>query len=359
MIKESSIQKIFEVAQVQEVIGDFVELKKSGSTLKGLSPFSSEKTPSFMVSPSKQIWKCFSSGKGGGSAISFLQEHQNMTFPEAIEYLAKRYSIDLEFEESKEKSEEEKDFKKRCEKVLRFALNTYSKAIGLGNDNPPEALKYLTEKRGFSEETIMEWQLGFAPDRWDTLKATLIEKGYYKEANHLGLVRTKGEHNYDFFKNRIIFPIHSHRGELIGFGGRDLSGQKEAAKYLNSPESDFYQKTKVLYGLDRAIQAIKKAGKAYLTEGYTDVIAMHQANLKNTVATCGTSLTVDHAQLLSRFTNHVVLLRDGDAAGKKAAARDTQNLMKKGFKVEVCILPEGEDPDSICKSMNNPETTAA
>jgi DNA primase len=354
MISQACIQKILETALVEEVIGDDLELKKAGSNYSALSPFSNEKSPSFMVSPAKQIWKCFSSGKGGNNAAGFLMEYKNMTYPEALKTLADRYNIELEFEDIPEKSDEKKEFESRCEKVLQYANNSFMKFLAMGAEDKIPALKYLTVTRGLSEETLIEWQIGFAPDAWQSLTQNFIDKGYYAEAEHLGLTKSSKGNNYDFYRNRIIFPIHDHTAKLVGFGGRALDPD-EKAKYMNSKESDFYSKMTILYGLHRAIKAIKDEGKVYLTEGYTDVIAMHQAGIKNTVATCGTSLTVEHARLLSRFTNHVVLLRDGDEAGQKAAARDLNNLMKKGFRVEVCTLPAGEDPDSLCRKMTSEE----
>lgn len=351
MISEESIQRVREQALVEEVIADFVELKRSGATFKGLSPFVTEKTPSFMVSPAKQIWKCFSSGKGGAGAISFMMDYKGMTYPEAIGFLAERYNVQLDYEKGKEQSEEEKSFKERCEKVLRFAAGTYKKKLAVGAEDLSPALKYLTVNRGLSEDAIIEWELGYAPDAWDTLKQSIIDKGFYTEAEHLGLVKTSKGHTYDFFRNRIVFPIHNHAGYLVGFGSRKFAEDDETAKYLNSKASDFYDKSKVLYGLHQASEAIRKKGLAYLTEGYMDVIAMHQADLKNTVATCGTALTPQHVKLLKRYTNHVVIIRDADPAGLRAAMRDVELLLQEDFRVEVCSLPDGEDPDSLCRKM--------
>lgn len=356
MIKQSSIDIVLATASVEEIIGKYVDLKKSGSNFSGLSPFTNEKSPSFMVSPSKQIWKCFSSGKGGANPISFLMEHKGLTYPEAIKEIAGHYNIELEFESSKEVSEEERSFKDRGDKVLRFALNTFTKQLALGHDVPSESLSYLKVNRGYSEETIIQWELGYAPDAWDTLKQPLIDKGYFKEGEHIGLIKSTEEgKNYDFFRKRIMFPIRDARGILRGFGGRVLDDSKP--KYLNSSESDFYSKSSILYGLHLASNAIRKAKKAYMVEGYTDVISMHQAGLSNTIATCGTSLTEDHIKLLKRYTNHVVILRDGDAAGKKAAERDLKMLLKAGMRSEICILPENEDPDTICRRFSKPIPT--
>lgn len=351
MISEQSIQRVREQSLVEEVIADFVELKRSGATFKGLSPFVTEKSPSFMVSPAKQIWKCFSSGKGGAGAISFLMEYKSFSYPEAIEFLAQRYNISLEYEKGKEESEEQKTFKEKCEKVLRYAAGTYKKKLAVGAEDLSPALRYLTVNRGLSEDTILEWELGYAPDAWDTLKQAIIDKGYYTEAEHLGLLKTSKGHTYDFYRNRIIFPIHNHAGYLVAFGSRKFAEDDESAKYLNSKSSDFYDKSRILYGLNHAAEAIKKKQLVYLTEGYMDVIAMHQAGLKNTVATCGTALTEQHVRLLKRYTNHVVIIRDADPAGLRAAMRDTELLLAQEFRVEVCSLPEGEDPDSLCRKI--------
>jgi DNA primase len=352
MITDDTIQKVFDAAQLEQVIGEYIELRISGSNLKGLSPFNSEKTPSFMVSPSKQIWKCFSSGKGGNSAVGFLMEYQNLTYPEAIMQLANKYSIEVVFDNQPEQSEEQKNLEQRCAQALHFAQNAYLKHLKLGTQDQSPALIYLNQTRKFTEDTIIKWQLGFAPDVWGTIERTLSDKGYFKEGEALGLIKTSKNKTNDFFWNRLIFPIHNHRGELVAFGGRDLSGKDGTAKYLNSPESKLYIKRKVLFGLNRALQSIKKEGFVYLTEGYTDVISMHQAGLPNTVATCGTSLSQEHIILLKRCTKHVVLLRDGDDAGLAAAARDTKLLLKHDFRIEICNLPKGEDPDSICREMN-------
>lgn len=354
MIKQQSIERILERADIVEVVGEFVDLKKAGSNWKGLSPFTSEKTPSFMVSSAKQIFKCFSSGKGGG-AITFLQELNSWTFVECMEHLAKKYGLELEREESKV-SKEEIDHIERLRLCSRAASNRWLKKLG----DDAGSLEYLKVKRGLEDETIYEWELGYAPDTWDFIKDPLIQSGYFNEGIELGLIKRKGERNYDAFRNRIIFPIRDHTGQLVGFGGRDLSGEKEAPKYLNSKDSKLFNKSAVLYGLDKAWKHIQKAGFVWLTEGNFDVISMHQAGLKNTVATCGTSLSVQHARLLMRYTKKIILLRDGDKAGRNAAMRDIQNLLQLGCQVEFCELPDGEDPDSIARkftqSKNQPET---
>lgn len=356
MISHKSVTEIFETANIVEVMEEFETLKKSGSNYACLSPFTEEKTPSCMVSPSKNIFKDFSSGTGGGP-IKYLQETQNWSFVECLEYLAKKYNITLEYEEST-KTKEDLDFEKRLELCLKAANRFFRKNYRALRPDGADEMFCLTGKhsdvvielegkRCFSQETIEDWELGFAPDDWRTLTPLIVEAGYYNEAQELGLVKSKNGRNFDVLRNRITFPIRNHLGQLIGFGGRHLYGEKP--KYLNSPEHPLYKKNHVLYGLHLAAEAIRKEGFAYLTEGYTDVISMHQIGLKNTVATCGTSLTVGHARLLKRYTQHIVLLRDGDKAGTNASAKDMEQLIKFGFKVEMCELDPSLDPDDVCR----------
>lgn len=358
MIQEDSIQRVFEAVDIEEVIRDFVKLKKAGSNWKGYSPFTEERTPSFVVSPAKQIFKCFSTGKGGG-AVSFLQEVKGHSFPEAIEYLAEKYNVELAYT-GREASPEEKDAYKRLDKCIRAAKARWQAELER-DDNP--ALHELLNKRELTRETIMEWELGFAPDAWDFIKRLVIDAGYYEEATELGLIRRKNENTYDFYRNRIIFPIRNHKNQLVSFGGRSLGA--DGAKYLNGQDSKIYKKEKILYGFHqainqriegRSINPIREAGKVYLVEGYFDVISMHQAGIKNTVATSGTSLSLFQTRLISRHTNTVVLLRDGDKAGLKAAQRDLNTLIQEGFKVEIAVLDEGDDPDSIVRKVAEEET---
>lgn len=353
MISELSIQEVLEAARIEEIIGEDVQLKNSGANLKGLSPFTAEKTPSFMVSPAKQIFKDFSSGKGGG-VVTYLEERKGWSFPEAIKYLAEKYNVELRYE-GKEQSKEQISAEKRLLNSLRAAARYYRDKYVEIRGNMPDyltkehhpAVLELEGNRLYSEETIIEWGLGYAPNEWRFLTEKVIPKGYYKECETLGLIKSKNGANFDVLRHRIIFPIHDHMGKLVGFGARALEGGQP--KYLNSKENPIYDKSRVLYGLHKAADAIREEGFAYLVEGYTDVISMHQAGLCNAVATCGTSLTVKHARVLQRYTNHVVICRDGDPAGMRAAARDLAHLVKIGFKSDICQLPLGEDPDTVAR----------
>lgn len=356
MISKSTIDKVFEAARVEEVIGDFVNLKKSGSNFKGLSPFSEERTPSFMVSPVKQIWKDFSSGKGG-TVVSFLMEHEHFTYPEAIKYLAKKYNI--EFEET-EQTDEQKEIASDRESmylVSEFA-NTYFQDIMHNTDQGKSiGLSYFKE-RGFNDETIKKFQLGYSLDEWQAFTDEAIKKGYQlKYLEKTGLTIVKDEKRFDRFKGRVIFPIHSMSGRVLGFGGRILGNNKKAAKYLNSPESDIYHKSKVLYGIYYAKQSIAKEDNCYLVEGYTDVIQLHQKGIHNVVSSSGTALTPEQIRLINRLTKNITVLFDGDAAGIRASLRGIDLILEQGMNVKVCTFPEGEDPDSFARKNSIEELT--
>ena len=349
MISQNSIAQVFETARVEEVIGDFVQLKKSGSNFKGLSPFSEERSPSFMVSPVKQIWKDFSSGKGG-NAVTFLMEHEHFTYPEAIKYLAKKYNIEIEETERTDEEKAQADTKESLYLVSEYA-NTYFQKI-LHNTNPGKAigLSYFNE-RGFTEETIKKFQLGYSLDEWQAFTDDALGKGYQLQfLEQTGLTIVKGEKRFDRFKGRVMFPIHSMSGRILGFGGRILVNDKKAAKYLNSPESEIYHKSKVLYGLYYAKQSIAKEDNCYLVEGYTDVIQFHQKGIKNVVSSSGTALSSDQIRLINRLTNNITVLFDGDAAGIRASIRGIDLILEQGVNVKVCTFPDGEDPDSFSKS---------
>lgn len=348
MISQATIDKIFEATRVEEVIGDFVVLKKAGSNLKGLSPFSSEKSPSFMVSPVKQIWKDFSSGKGG-NAISFIMEHEHFTYPEALRYLAKKYNIEIEETQQTSEEVEQANEKESMFLVSEFA-NQYFQEV-LQNQPEGKAIGYTYFKeRGFTDETIKKFGLGYSPDQWDAFTNEALAKGYnIKFLEKTGLTIVKDDKKFDRFKGRVMFPIHSLSGRVLGFGGRILTSDKKAAKYLNSPESDIYHKSKVLYGIFQAKQAIAKQDNCYLVEGYTDVIQFHQSGIENVVASSGTALTPDQIRLINRLTNNVTVLYDGDAAGLRASIRGIDLILEQGMDVRVCTFPEGEDPDSFAK----------
>ena len=349
MISKSTVDLVFETARLEEVIGDFVQLNKSGSNFKGLSPFSNEKTPSFMVSPAKQIWKDFSSGKGG-NVVSFLMEHEHFTFPEAIKFLAKKYNIEVEETQQTNEQKEAASLRESMYAVTDYAQSFFSKMLNESQDGKNIGLAYFQE-RGFTAESIDKFHLGYSPDQWDALTKAALNAGFQEEfLISSGLTIQKGEKLFDRFKGRVMFPIHSMSGRVMGFGGRILKQDKQSAKYVNSPESEVYQKSKVLYGLYQAKQHIAKESNCYLVEGYTDVIQMHQAGIQNVVSSSGTALTSDQVRLVRRLTNTITLLFDGDAAGLRAAMRGVDIILEAGMQVSICTFPEGEDPDSFVRN---------
>ncbi len=354
MIARETIDKVFETARVEEVIGDFVNLKKAGANFKGLSPFTDEKTPSFMVSPVKQIWKDFSTGKGG-NAITFLMEHEHYSYPEAIRYLAKKYQIEIE-----ETVQNDEEKKRSNEKESMFLVSEYAKnyfSDVLWNDEKGKAigLSYFKE-RGFTDETIRKFELGYSLDEWTAFTDAAESKKYEIEfLEKTGLSIVKDNRKFDRFKGRVMFPIHSMSGRILGFGGRTLSSDKKAAKYLNSPESIIYHKSKILYGIYQAKQRIAKEDNCFLVEGYTDVISMYQSGIENVVASSGTALSSDQIRLINRLTNNITVLFDGDAAGIRASFRGIDLILEQGLNVKVVAFPEGDDPDSFAKARSSEE----
>lgn len=349
MIKKSTIDQVFDAARVEEVIGDFVQLKKSGSNYKGLSPFTDERTPSFMVSPVKQIWKDFSSGKGG-NVVAFIMEHEHFNYPEAIKYLAKKYGIEIEETEQTDEQKQLADERESMYLVSEFANKFFQKKLLKTEQGKAIGLSYFKE-RGFTNETIEKFDLGYSPDVWDAFTEEALKQGYQLEfLEKTGLTIVKEQKKFDRFKGRVMFPIHSMSGRTLGFGGRILTNEKKAAKYLNSPESDIYHKSKVLYGIYYAKQSIAKEDNCYLVEGYTDVIQMHQAGIENVVASSGTALTPEQIRLINRLTKNITVLFDGDAAGLRASLRGIDLILEQGMNVKVCAFPEGEDPDSFAKA---------
>ncbi len=348
MISKNTIDTVFETARVEEVIGDFVQLKRAGSNFKGLSPFSDERSPSFMVSPAKGIWKDFSSGKGGNS-VAFLMEHSHFTYPEAIRYLAKKYNIEIE---ETVQSDEEKaitDVRESMYLVSEFAKDYFHNTLLNLEEGKAIGLSYFKE-RGFTSETIKKFSLGYSPETWDAFTKEALGKGYKLEfLESTGLTIPREDKPFDRFKGRVIFPIQSMSGRILGFGGRILTNDKKAAKYLNSPESEIYHKSKVLYGVFQAKQAIAKQNNCYLVEGYTDVIQFNQAGIENVVASSGTALTPDQIRLINRLTKNITVLFDGDAAGLRASVRGIDLILEEGMNVKVCAFPDGEDPDSFAK----------
>jgi DNA primase len=356
LISRNTIDQVFETARVEEVIGDFVQLKKSGSNFKGLSPFSDERTPSFMVSPVKQIWKDFSSGKGG-NVVAFLMEHEHFTYPEAIKFLAKKYGIEIEETEQSTEQKEQANERESLFLVSEFAKEYFHNTLYKTEEGKAIGLSYFKE-RGFSEETIQTFKLGYSPNAWDAFTSHAIKKGYLLDfLEKTGLTIVKEEKQFDRFKGRVMFPILSLSGRTLGFGGRILTNDKKAAKYLNSPESEIYHKSKVLYGIYHAKQSIAKEDNCYLVEGYTDVIQLYQTGIKNVVSSSGTALTPDQIRLINRLTKNITLLFDGDAAGVRASLRGVDLILEQGMNVKICTFPEGEDPDSFAKNNTLEEVT--
>jgi len=356
MISRQTIDAIFSAARVEEVIGDFVSLKRSGSNLKGLSPFADEKTPSFMVSPAKQIWKDFSSGKGG-NVVTFLMEHEQFTYPEALRWLAKKYNIEIE--EDREQTDEQKEELKLRESlyiVTEFAKKYFVEQLHETEEGQNIGLSYFKE-RGFTRETIDKFELGYSPAQRNAFTEYAEKKGYGKnilEASGLSIYN-ESKFGIDRFRERMMFPIHSFSGRTLGFGGRILRNDVKAAKYLNSPESEIYHKSKILYGIFQSKQAILKENECLLVEGYTDVISLHQAGIENVVASSGTALTPDQIRLIKRLTPNVTILYDGDPAGIKASFRGIDLILEQELNVKVLLFPEGEDPDSFARQHSSEE----
>ncbi|MCD0467886.1 DNA primase [Flavobacterium sp. ENC] len=357
MISQSTIDSVFETARVEEVIGDFVNLKRAGSNFKGLSPFSDERSPSFMVSPAKGIWKDFSTGKGGNS-VKFLMEHSQFTYPEAIRYLARKYNIEIEETEQSDAEKAMTDVRESMYLVSEFAKEYFHKTLLNSEEGKAIGLSYFKE-RGFTNETIKKFSLGYSPETWDALTKEALGKGYKLEfLESTGLTIAREDRPFDRFKGRVMFPIESMSGRVLGFGGRILTNDKKAAKYLNSPESDIYHKSKVLYGIFQAKQSIAKQNNCYLVEGYTDVIQFHQAGIENVVASSGTALTPDQIRLVNRLTRNITVLFDGDAAGLRASIRGIDLILEEGMNVRVCAFPDGEDPDSFARKNSHDDLVA-
>jgi len=352
MIPEDIVQNIMEASNIEEVVGEYVNLRKRGSNMIGLCPFHNEKTPSFTVSPNRNIFKCFGCGKGGNAA-RFLMEHEQHSFPEALRILAKRYGIAIPEVEDSAEAKERRDLYDSLHLANQFAQERFVKNLWESDEGKNIGLSYFRE-RGFRDNTIEKFGLGYALDQRWSLKNALEKEGYDQAYfEKVGLVKTKNDSSYDFFNARVMFPIHSLSGKVIAFGGRTLSSDKKVPKYVNSPESEVYNKSKTLYGIHLAKKAIRKENNSYLVEGYTDVVSMHQAGIENVVASSGTSLTEDQVKLLGRFSKNVTILYDGDAAGIKASLRGVDLLLEQDLNVKVAPLPEGEDPDSFVTKLGN------
>ncbi|MBK0381279.1 DNA primase [Mucilaginibacter segetis] len=351
MITKPTIDRIMESTDIVEVIGEFVQLKKRGANYVGLSPFSNERTPSFTVSPAKGIFKDFSSGKGG-SAITFLMELEKFTYPEALKWLAKKYGIEVEETVDTSENLEEQNHRESLMIVTGFAAKFFHESLLETDEGQSIGLSYFKE-RGFTNATISKFELGYSPDQWEAFTGDALKNGYQEEflvESGLSVKRDNGS-LYDRYRGRVMFPIHSFTGRVIAFGGRTLKKDKNVPKYVNSPESEIYHKSSILYGLYFAKKAIREEDNCYLVEGYADVLSVHQAGIENVVASSGTSLTVEQIKLIGRFTKNITILYDGDAAGIKASLRGLDMILEEGLNVKVVSFPEGDDPDSYVRKV--------
>ena len=351
MITKPTVDRIMEAIDIVEVVGEFVQLKKRGANYVGLSPFSNERTPSFTVSPAKGIFKDFSSGKGG-SAITFLMELEKFTYPEALKWLAKKYGIEVEETVESSENKEEENHRESLMIVSGYAAKFFHESMLETEEGQNIGLSYFKE-RGFTNETIKKFELGYSPDQWEAFTGKALKEGYqqqFLEETGLSVKRDNGT-LYDRYRGRVMFPIHSFTGRVIAFGGRTLKNDKNVPKYVNSPESEIYHKSNILYGLFFAKKAIRDEDNCYLVEGYADVLSVHQAGIENVVASSGTSLTVEQIRLIGRFTKNVTILYDGDAAGIKASLRGLDMILEEGLNVKVVLFPDGHDPDSYVRLM--------
>ncbi|MEM6842666.1 MAG: DNA primase [Bacteroidota bacterium] len=359
MIPKETVDEIKSRADVLEVIGEYVNLKKNGSNFRGYSPFNNERTPSFYVVPSKGFFKDFSSGKAG-DAITFLMEAEGMSYVEAIKHLAKKYGIDIPEETPTDEELEARNERDSVFIVMKYAAEYYQNNLWRHEEGKSIGLTYLRE-RGFSDETIQAFSLGYSLDQWDGLMQAALKKGYQKEyLAKAGLIIQKEESNreYDRFRGRAMFPVHNISGRVLAFGARVLGKGENQPKYINSPETLIYHKSDVLYGLYQAKQTIRQEDNCYLVEGYTDVISLYQAGVQNAVASSGTSLTQEQIRLIGRYTQNVTVLFDGDSAGLKASFRGIDMLLEGGLQVKAVTLPEGDDPDSLSRRLSTSELQA-
>jgi len=347
------IEDIMQTSRIEEVIGEFVNLKRAGANLKGLSPFTDEKSPSFVVSPAKQIFKCFSTGKGG-TVVTFLMEKEHFSYPEALRWLADKYSIQLPEDVPATAEEMAANTERESLHIINeFAKEYFSKNMQESEEGKAIGLSYF-EERGFRADIVQKFQLGYCSNKSDEFTKAALSKGYKLEyLEKVGLVKSKDDRHFDFFRGRVMFPIHSVSGRTLGFGGRTLITDKKIAKYFNSPESIIYNKSEILYGLHFAKGDIVKYDNCFLCEGYTDVISMYQAGIQNVVSSSGTSLTKDQIKLIRRYTHTITILYDGDAPGIKASFRGIDLILEEGLNVKVVLFPEGEDPDSFSKSVSS------
>ncbi len=356
MISPETVEQIIDRARIDEVISDFVSLKKSGSNFKGCCPFHDEKTPSFMVSPSKGIFKCFGCGKGGNS-VSFVMDLEKLSYVDALKYLAKKYNIEVVETELSSEQKQARDIRESLQIVNNHAQEYFQYQLHETNEGKSVGLQYFKE-RGFTDETIKKFQLGYSPEKKDAYTEEALKKGYKKEfLERTGLSIFKENWQADRFNGRVLFPIHSLSGNVIGFGGRIMKSDpdKKFAKYLNSPESELYNKSKTLYGIYFSRAEMVKKDLCILVEGYTDVMSMHQSGIENVVASSGTSLTVEQIRQIQRFTNNILVIYDGDNAGIKASFRGINMILEQGLNVKTLLLPNGEDPDSFAQKHSTEE----
>jgi DNA primase len=354
MIDRSTIERILDAAQIIDVVQEFVPLKKRGVNYLGLCPFHNEKTPSFTVSPSKEIFKCFGCGKVGNS-VNFVMEHEHLTYPEALKYLAKKYHIEVIEKELSQEELEKQNERESLLIVTSYAARQFSENLFQTDEGISVGLTYFKE-RGFRQDTLKKFEVGYSFEKRDAFSKKALEDGYKLDfLVKTGLTIQNEDRTFDRFSSRVMFPIHSLSGQVLGFGGRVLKTDPKSAKYLNSPESEIYHKSKILYGAYQARKSITQEDRCYLVEGYTDVLSMHEANIENVVASSGTSLTQEQVRLIKRFTQNITILYDGDAAGIKASIRGIDLVLEEGMNVKIVLIPDNEDPDSYSKKLSNEE----
>jgi len=356
MIEHTTIEKILDAAQIVDVVQEFVPMKKRGVNLLGLCPFHNEKTPSFTVSPSKGIFKCFGCGKGGNS-VNFIMEHEHLSYPEALKYLARKYHIEIEERELTREDIEKQNERESMLVLTAYAGRQFKENLFNADEGISIGLTYFKE-RGFRHDTLNKFDIGYSFERRDAFSKKAVEDGYKQEfLIKTGVSIQHEEKIFDRFSGRVMFPIHSLSGQVLGFGGRILRSDQKTAKYLNSPESEIYHKSKIVYGIFQARKAITQDDRCYLVEGYTDVLSLHEADIENVVASSGTSLTQEQVRLIKRFTQNITILYDGDEAGIKASIRGIDLVLEEGMNVKIVLLPDGEDPDSYSKKVSNEEFT--
>ncbi len=354
MIDRTTIEKILDAAQIVDVIQEFVPLKKRGVNYLGLCPFHNEKTPSFTVSPTKEIFKCFGCGKVGNS-VNFIMEHEHLTYPEALKYLAKKYHIEVVEKEMTPEEVEKQNERESLLVLTAYASRQFSENLFQSDEGMTVGLSYFRE-RGFRQNTLKKFEIGYSFEKRDAFTKRALEDGYKQDfLIKTGLSIQHEDHVFDRFSGRVMFPIHSLSGQVLGFGGRVLKTDAKTAKYLNSPESEIYHKSRIVYGIYQARKAIIQSDKCYMVEGYTDVMSLHEAGIENVVASSGTSLTQEQVRLIKRFTPNITILYDGDAAGIKASIRGIDIVLEEGMNVRIVLLPDGEDPDSYSRKVNNDE----